>query len=48
MAMYFENIVMCLSCMEEFFEGEIIYDEYEDVEFCPYCGAGDCIINLEV
>ena len=48
MAMNFESIVRCNSYMEEFFENEIIYDEYEDMEFCPYCGEGGCIVDVEV
>ena len=47
MAMDFKNKVRCNNCMKEFFEYEIIYDGEEDMEFCPYCGEGGCIMDLE-
>lgn len=38
--------VRCNNCMEVFDERELIYDENEDMEFCPYCGKGGCIMDL--
>lgn len=45
--MNFENKVRCNNCMKEFYENEIIYDSDEDMEFCPYCCVGGCIMDLE-
>lgn len=39
--------VKCTNCKKEFFEREIVYDGDEDMEFCPYCGEGGCIVDLE-
>lgn len=32
--------VRCNNCMRVFDEKELIYDEDECMEFCPYCGKG--------
>ena len=38
--------VRCNNCMEIFEERKIIYDSEEDMEFCPCCGEGGCLIDL--
>lgn len=38
--------VRCNNCMEVFDEKELIYNGDEDIEFCPYCGEGGCIMDL--
>lgn len=38
--------VRCNNCMEVFDEKELVYDGNEDMEFCPYCGDGGCIMDL--
>lgn len=38
--------VRCNNCMEVFDEKELVYDGDEDMEFCPYCGGGGCIMDL--
>ena len=47
MAMNFENMVRCNDCMKVFQENEIVYDEAEDKEFCPYCGTSGCLMDME-
>lgn len=47
MAMNFENMVRCNNCMKVFRENEIIYNEAEDKELCPYCGKSGCLIDLK-
>ena len=27
-------------------DSEINYDEIEDKEFCPYCGASGCLMDM--
>jgi len=39
--------VRCNWCDEIFEEEEIIYDEVEDSEHCPYCGKAGCLMDLE-
>lgn len=39
--------VRCNNCMEIFDEKELVYNEDECMEFCPYCGKGGCIMDLE-
>lgn len=38
--------VRCNNCMEVFDEKELVYDGDEDMEFCPYCEKGGCIMDL--
>ena len=38
--------VRCNNCMEVFEERKIIYDSEEDMEFCPCCGEGGCLMDL--
>ncbi len=47
MSMQFENMVRCNQCMKVFHENEIIYDGDEDMELCPRCGEGGCLMDLE-
>lgn len=46
MAMNFEDMVMCDKCKKEFHENEVIYDEANDVDLCPYCGSSDMIVII--
>ena len=46
MAMNFEDKVRCNNCMKEFFENEIVYNEAEDKEYCPYCGKSGYLMDL--
>lgn len=46
MAMNMENKVRCNDCMKVFNENEIVYDEAEDKEYCPYCGVSGCLMDL--
>lgn len=39
--------VRCNNCMNEFDENEIIYDGEENMEFCPHCGEGGCLMDME-
>ena len=39
--------VRCNNCMKMFEEDKIIYDGEEDTEYCPYCGEGGCLMDLE-
>lgn len=39
--------VRCNNCMKEFDEHKIIYDGKTDTEYCPYCGEGGCLMDLE-
>lgn len=41
-----EGKVRCNNCMTVFCESEINYDEIEDKEFCPYCGASGCLMDM--
>ena len=47
MSMEFENMVRCNNCMKTFHENEIIYNEREDKEFCPYCGVSGCLMDVK-
>ena len=47
MSMEFENMVRCNNCMKVFHENEIIYNEREDKEFCPYCGVSGCLMDIK-
>ena len=47
MSMEFENMVRCNNCMKIFHENEIIYNEREDKEFCPYCGVSGCLMDVK-
>ena len=47
MSIEFENMVRCNNCMKIFHENEIIYNEREDKEFCPYCGVGGCLMDIK-
>lgn len=47
MCLNFNQKVKCNNCMSEFYENEVIYDGEEDMDFCPCCGEGGCIIDLE-
>ena len=47
MSMEFENMVRCNNCMKIFHENEIIYNEKEDKEFCPYCGVSGCLMDIK-
>ena len=47
MSMEFENMVRCNNCMKVFHENEIIYNEREDKEFCPYCGVSGCLMDVK-
>lgn len=47
MSMQFEDMVRCNQCMKVFHENEIIYGGDEDMEFCPRCGEGGCLMDLE-
>ena len=47
MSMKFENMVRCNNCMKIFHENEIIYNEREDKEFCPYCGVSGCLMDVK-
>lgn len=44
MAMNFEDMVKCVNCEREFHENEVIYDEANDVDLCPYCGDSNTIV----
>lgn len=39
--------VRCNNCMKEFDEQKAIYDGDDDMEYCPYCGKGGCLMDLE-
>lgn len=39
-------IVRCKCCDEEYDEKELIYDGEMDMEFCPYCGEGNSVVNV--
>ena len=39
--------VRCNNCMEVFDEEKIVYDDEEDMEFCPECGEAGCLMDLE-
>lgn len=39
--------VRCTNCMKEFNENKIIYDGDTDMEFCPNCGEGGCLMDLD-
>ena len=41
------NEVKCNNCMKVFEEDEIVYDSDDDMEYCPYCGDGGCLMDLE-
>ena len=41
-----ESIVRCNHCMKVFYEKEIIYDEENDVEKCPYCGESGGLMDI--
>ena len=47
MSMKFENMVRCNNCMKVFHENEIIYNEREEKEFCPYCGVSGCLMDVK-
>ena len=47
MSMKFENMVRCNNCMKIFHENEIIYNEREEKEFCPYCGVSGCLMDVK-
>ena len=47
MSMEFESTVRCNNCMKIFHENEIIYNEREDKEFCPYCGVSGCLMDVK-
>ena len=47
MSMEFENMVRCNNCMKTFHENEIIYNEKEDKELCPYCGVSGCLMDIK-
>ena len=47
MSMEFENMVRCNNCMKIFHENEIIYNEREYKEFCPYCGVSGCLMDIK-
>ena len=47
MSMEFENMVRCNNCMKVFHENEIIYNEREEKEFCPYCGVSGCLMDVK-
>ena len=47
MIMQFEDMVRCNQCMKVFHENEVIYDGDEDMEFCPRCGEGGYLMDLE-
>ena len=47
MSMEFENMVRCNNCMKMFHENEIIYNEKEDKELCPYCGVSGCLMDIK-
>ena len=47
MSMEFENMVRCNNCMKTFHENEIIYNEREEKEFCPYCGVSGCLMDVK-
>lgn len=38
--------VRCNNCMKIVDEDKIIYDGEEDMEFCPECGEGGCLMDL--
>lgn len=44
---YPEYRVKCTNCEKEFFEKEIIYNEEENEEYCPFCGEGGCLKDLD-
>ena len=39
--------VRCTNCMKEFNENKIIYDGDTDMEFCPNCDEGGCLMDLD-
>ena len=47
MSIEFENMVRCNNCMKIFHENEIIYNEREEKEFCPYCGVNGCLMDVK-
>ena len=38
--------VRCNQCMKVFDEERIVYDGEEDMELCPECGQGGCLMDL--
>ena len=40
------NRVRCNICKTEFHEDEFDYDEVNETNVCPYCGAVRCFIDL--
>lgn len=42
-----ESMVRCNNCMEVFEESKIVYDGDMDMEFCPCCGEGGCLMDLD-
>ena len=38
--------VRCNQCMNVFEEEEIVYDGEMDMEFCPKCGEGGCLMDM--
>lgn len=38
--------VRCNQCMKVFEEDKIVYDGEDDMEFCPECGEGGCLMDL--
>lgn len=42
---YNKRNVRCENCENVFDERELIYDGEEDMDFCPYCGEGECFIR---
>lgn len=39
-------MVRCNNCMKIFHENEIIYEGDDDMEFCPHCHEGGCIMDI--
>lgn len=39
--------VRCNYCENVFYENELIYNEEENVEICPYCRKGGCIADID-
>ena len=38
--------VRCNQCMKVFDEERIVYDGEDDIEYCPECGEGGCLMDI--
>ena len=40
-------LVKCTNCEELFDENDVEYDVEDDMEYCPNCGEGGCLMDLD-